>query len=343
MTFGIIARCDNTGLGNQTRDLVRMLNPDRILLINSAKFNNNKQYPEWYDGYNVTMTNGFPTKQEVAIFMDGLNSVLTCETFYHPHFINLAQRHKVKTLMQYNYEFLDHLNKPDMPLPTYMISPSYWKVDETIAKFGNDTKVVHIPPPIYLDDFKSARENNMSKDHKRILHIGGKAASQDRNGTQTVIDMLRHSKADYELVIRSQSELNINYKDSRLTVEIGNIDSRSEMYNGFDAMVMPRRYAGLCLPMNEALVSGLPVFMTDISPNNQILPSDWLVSSSKVSTLMTRVKLDVYEADVKELAKKIDRYINSDKKLQKEKALTIGFENFDPSILKDQYLEILEG
>jgi glycosyltransferase involved in cell wall biosynthesis len=343
MTFGIIARCDNTGLGNQTRDLVRMLNPDRILLVNSAKFNNNKQYPEWYDGYNVTMTNGFPTKQEVAIFMDGLNSVLTCETFYHPHFINLAQRRKVRTLMQYNYEFLDHLNKPDMPLPTYMISPSYWKVDETIAKFGNDTKVVHIPPPIYVDDFKSARENNMSRDHKRILHIGGKAASQDRNGTQTVIDMLRHSKADYELVIRSQSELNINYKDSRLTVEVGNIDSRSEMYNGFDAMVMPRRYAGLCLPMNEALVSGLPVFMTDISPNNQILPSDWLVSSSKVSTLMTRVKLDVYEADVKELAKKIDRYVDSDKRLQKEKALTIGFENFDPSILKDQYLEILEG
>ena len=343
MTFGIIARCDNTGLGNQTRDLVRMLNPDRILLINSNKFNNNKQYPEWYDGYNVTMTNGFPTKQEVAIFMDGLNSVLTCETFYHPHFINLAQRRKVKTLMQYNYEFLDHLNKPDMPLPTYMISPSYWKVDETIAKFGNETKVVHIPPPIYVDDFKSVRENNMSKDHKRILHIGGKAASQDRNGTQTVIDMLRHSKADYELVIRSQSELNINYKDSRLTVEVGNIDSRSEMYNGFDAMVMPRRYAGLCLPMNEALVSGLPVFMTDISPNNQILPSDWLVSSSKVSTLMTRVKLDVYEADVRELAKKIDRYVDSDKRLQKEKALTIGFENFDPSILKDQYLQILEG
>ena len=343
MTFGIIARCDNTGLGNQTRDLVRMLNPDRILLINSAKFNNNKQYPEWYDGYNVTMTNGFPTKQEVAIFMDGLNSVLTCETFYHPHFINLAQRRKVKTLMQYNYEFLDHLNKPDMPLPTYMISPSYWKVDETIAKFGNDTKVVHIPPPIHLDDFRSVRENNMSKDHKRLLHIGGKAASQDRNGTQTVIDMLRYSKADYELVIRSQSELNINYKDSRLTVEIGNIDIRSEMYDGFDAMIMPRRYAGLCLPMNEALVSGLPVFMTDISPNNQILPNDWLVSSSKVSTLMTRVKLDVYEADVKELGKKIDRYVNSDKKLQKEKAATIGFENFDPSILKDRYLQILEG
>jgi glycosyltransferase involved in cell wall biosynthesis len=343
MTFGIIARCDNTGLGNQTRDLVRMLNPDRILLINSAKFNNNKQYPEWYDGYNVIMTNGFPTKQEVAIFMDGLKSVLTCETFYHPHFIHLAQRRNIKTLMQYNYEFLDHLNKPDMPLPTYMISPSYWNIDEVINKFGNDTTVVHIPPPVNSEEFANVKNNNLAKDHKRILHIGGKAASKDRNGTQTVIDMLRYSKADYELVIRSQSELDINCQDSRLTVEIGNVDSRSSMYDGFDAMVLPRRYAGLCLPMNEALMSGLPVFMTDISPNNQVLPKDWLIPSNKISTLMTRVKLDVYEADVRELGKRIDRYVNSDKKEQKEKAATIGFENFDPSILRNQYLQILEG
>ena len=35
MRLGIIARSDNTGLGNQTRELVKMLNPDRILLIDS--------------------------------------------------------------------------------------------------------------------------------------------------------------------------------------------------------------------------------------------------------------------------------------------------------------------
>jgi glycosyltransferase involved in cell wall biosynthesis len=343
VTFGIIARCDNSGLGNQTRDLVKMLNPDKILLINSSSFNNNKQYPEWYDGYNVSMTNGFPTKQEIINFMDGLSSVLTCETFYHAHFIHLSQRRNIKTLMQYNYEFLDHLNRPDMPLPTYMISPSYWNIDEVINKFSNDTTVIHLPPPIDSSEFASVRNNNLGKDHKRILHIGGKVASKDRNGTQTVVDMLRHSKADYELVIRSQSELDINCQDSRLTIEIGNVDSRSSMYDGFDAMVLPRRYAGLCLPMNEALMSGLPVFMTDISPNNEILPSEWLIPSEKISTLMTRTKLDVYEADPKELARRIDAYIDSNNKAEKEKAATIGFENFDSSILRNQYLQILEG
>lgn len=343
MTFGIIARCDNTGLGNQTRDLVKMLNPDRILLINSAKFNNNNQHPEWYQGYNVTMTNGFPTKQEVAIFMDGLNSVLTCETFYHPHFISLAQRRKVKTLMQYNYEFLDHLNKPDMPLPTYMISPSYWNIDEVVNRFGNDTTVVHIPPPTDSEEFANVRNNNLAKDHKRILHVAGKVASKDRNGTQTVIDMLRHSRADYELVVRSQSELDINCQDPRLTIEIGNVDSRSSMYDGFDAMVLPRRYAGLCLPMNEALMSGLPVFMTDISPNNAILPDKWLAESKKIDTFKTKSMVDVYDANPDKLGRIIDKYIGNNRKYKvKETAVQIGLDNFSVDSLKQKYLDIID-
>ena len=33
MRLGIIARCDNTGLGNQTRELVKMLNPSKVMVI----------------------------------------------------------------------------------------------------------------------------------------------------------------------------------------------------------------------------------------------------------------------------------------------------------------------
>jgi hypothetical protein len=56
MRIGIIARCDDTGLGNQTRELVNMLNPDKVMLINSTFFNENKQHPEWYEGYNYKTT-----------------------------------------------------------------------------------------------------------------------------------------------------------------------------------------------------------------------------------------------------------------------------------------------
>jgi glycosyltransferase involved in cell wall biosynthesis len=182
----------------------------------------------------------------------------------------------------------------------------------------------------------------MSKDHNRILHITGRKAAKDRNGTDTVLEMLRYSKANYELVIRSQNEVETNIKDSRLTIEVGNPDNREDMYTGFDAMILPRRYAGLCLPMNEALLSGLPVFMTDISPNNEILPANWLVKSSSLGTFRTKVRIELFEANRKDLALCVDNYIGlTNKQDEKEKAFNIGFNNFSNSILKNKWLEVI--
>lgn len=344
MRLGIIARCDNTGLGNQTRELVYMLNPEKVLLINSYKFNQNKQHPEWYKGYNVFETNGFPKTQEMKEFLQGLDVVLTCETFYGNAFIDFANRKNIKTVLQYNYEFLEHLTHNSISFPTVMLSPSLWKFDEAQKLFGHKTKLMHLPPPTNSDNFKTVKEINMSKTHYRLLHIAGKKAAKDRNGTDSVVEMLHYSKQDYELVIKSQSELDIKSKDSRLKIEISNIEENKSLYEGFDAMVLPRRYAGLCLPMNEALISGLPVFMTDISPNNQILPKHWLVQSEQIDKLRTRTMLDVYSADPKRLAKTIDHYFHKPKTMIDEKnlAFEIGYNNFSSNVLKDKYIDVLK-
>ena len=91
MRLGIIARSDNTGLGNQTRELVNMLNPDKIMLINSRFFNQNKQHPEWYEGYNCQTTiKGFPNTNEILEFLKDIDVVLSCELFYNPKFVDLA-------------------------------------------------------------------------------------------------------------------------------------------------------------------------------------------------------------------------------------------------------------
>jgi glycosyltransferase involved in cell wall biosynthesis len=190
--------------------------------------------------------------------------------------------------------------------------------------------------------FNAARENNLSKTHKRILHVAGKKAAKDRNGTNTVVEMLKHSSADYELVIATQTPLDFITKDSRLKINKDNIRNREDLYNDYDAMVLPRRYAGLCLPMNEALISGLPVFMTDISPNNQILPHNWLVSSNKIGEFKTKSMVDVYEANQEELAKSIDNYFNNINIYDsKQKAIEIGFNNFSVEVLKDKWLKVI--
>lgn len=343
MRLGIIARCDNTGLGNQTRELVKMLNPHKILLIDSYSFNNNKQYPHWYDGYDVIKTiKGMPRMKEVLAFLDEVDVVISCETFYHLDFVDIARKRNIKTILQYNYELFGNMVNPEWSLPDILLSPSIWNMDIVEKKFGSKCKVYHLPPPTDTSLFNVARENNISKTHKRILHIAGKKAAKDRNGTNTVVEMLKHSSADYELVIATQTPLDFITKDSRLKINKDNVRNREDLYNGYDAMVLPRRYAGLCLPMNEALISGLPVFMTDISPNNQILPSDWLIHSNKIGEFKTKSMVDIYEADPIKLGNTIDNYINSDKiNKYKNIAVEIGFNNFSVENLKDKWLKVI--
>ena len=343
MKLGIIARSDNTGLGNQTMELVKMLNPDKILLINSQFFNNNKQHPEWYKGYNVIETRkGMPKTSEIIEFLEGLDVVISCETFYHLELVDRAKKQGTKTILQYNYELFGNLSNPEWTLPDVLLAPSIWNLDVVVQKFGSKTKVMHLPPPTDQSLFNEAREINLSKDHKRILHIAGKKAAKDRNGTESILEMIKYSKEDYELVIKSQTPLNLVSKDSRVKVEIGDPDNRQDMYTGFDAMVLPRRYAGLCLPMNEALMSALPVFMTDISPNNAILPSKWLVESNKIDTFKTKSMVNVYNAKPERLAKVIDKYVGNNRKKEiKKTAVKIGLDNFSADNLKDKYIKII--
>jgi hypothetical protein len=344
MRLGIIARSDNTGLGNQTRELVNMLNPDKILLINSRFFNQNKQHPEWYSEYNCqTTTKGFPTTNEIVEFLKDIDVVISCELFYNPKFVDLAKSRGIKTILQYNYEFLDYLANPRLTLPDVLVAPSLWNFGDVADKFGHKTTVVHLPPPTNVSLFSKAREINKSKTHKRLLHIAGKAAVKDRNGTNTVIEMLNYSSGDYELVIKTQSQLDIKCNDPRLTIDASSPDSHQSLYEGFDAMILPRRYAGLCLPMNEALISALPVFMTDISPNSEVLPNDWLFNSTKIDQLQTRTMLDVYSGDAKILAKLVDDYYGLDIPKLKDKAFDIGNSNFSTESLKNKYINLINS
>jgi hypothetical protein len=342
MRIGIITRSDNTGLGNQTKELVDMLKPNKILLIDSTPFNQNSQHPEWYSEYSCIKTTGFPTLQQIKLFLSEVDVVISCETFYDQNFVRYAQRKGVKTILQYNYELFGNLAAPNLPVPDVLLSPSVWHIEHVKKLFGNQSKVIHLPPPTNPLTFSGAKEINLSKDHNRILHIAGKKAAKDRNGTNSVFDMLKYSKADYELVIRSQSEIETNIKDSRLTIEIGNPDNREDMYAGFDAMVLPRRYAGLCLPMNEALMSALPVFMTNVSPNDYILPKEWLIKSTSLGTFRTKVRIELFDADIKELALSIDTYmVNKNKEQAKQKAFDIGMSNFSPSLLINEYKNLI--
>jgi hypothetical protein len=342
--LGIVVRADDTGLGNQTHELVKMLKPEKILIIDSSTFHKkNIQHHDWYKGRDVVISKGFPDNSTLLKFFSGINVVLSCETFYSKTFVDLAKKKRIKTILQYNFEFLDNLSNERAALPDVLLAPSLWRFEEVKDRFENKCLVKHLPPPTDASLFKNNREKNKTIS-RRLLHVGGNAAIYDRNGTNSVIEMIKYSKEDYELVIKSQTDLKVECDDSRVTFMIGNEEKREDLYSGYDAMILPRRYAGLCLPMNEALMSGLPVFMTNISPNNIVLPGDWLAESHFVKSFMARIGIDLYNADPESLAKIVDAYFS--KKYfsnHKDTAYRIGYENFSSDNLKEKYIELIES
>jgi len=342
MRLGIIARSDNTGLGYQTKQLTDMLKPSKVMLIDFSPHNNNEQHPEWYKDYEVVNVLGIPTIRDIEKFLKDLDVVFSCETFYNnDEFILTAKEKGIKTILQYNYELFGNLSKKNMALPDVLISPSLWKIENVQSKFGKKAKVIYLPPPTDPKIFENAKSINIKNKHNKILHIAGKKAAMDRNGTNSVIEMLKYSKADYQLTIRTQTNLGIEINDNRVTIDYQNIANREDMYLGFDAMVLPRRYAGLCLPMNESLFSALPVFMTNIEPNNKVLPEEWLIDSNFITEFKTKTMIDVYGADPKHFAQIIDEYVNKlDQTKDKYKAISIAEELFNPESLKEKYIKI---
>lgn len=345
MRIGLIARTDDTGLGNQSLELAKMLNPSRVLLINSSGWNNGNFtiHPEWYKDYEVQVGNaeGWLLDEEIKEFLNHVDVIISCETFYSNNVVPMARNRGIKTILQFNYEFLEDIEPKH--LPDVLLSPSLWHLEDVEQMYGNQCEVIHLPPPTEHTQFDKVRQNNLSKNHNRLLHVVGKQATNDRNGTNSVIEMLKYSNKDFEIVFKVQTGAEFYCDDPRARIEYLNVENRVDLYDGFDALVLPRRFAGLCLPMNEALLSGLPVLMTNISPNNEILPPEWLSRASEIKTFNAKRLINVYAVDAPMLAMKVDSYMNmEDKTPLKEIAYHTGYSKFSQNSLKQNYLDLFE-
>lgn len=332
MGIGLVCRSDKSGLGAQSRRLARMLNPDKIMLIDSTPFNNSHQHPEWYINYQVEQVYGFPNDLQIRHFLSGIDTIVSCETFYNTRFTQIAKDMRVKTILIANPEFFDWF-KPNwvfIPRPDKIIVPSKWMKGKIDAEY--------LPTPIFEDEFEEARKTNLKRSGRNYLFINGKTAQHDRNGLESLYEALKLSIGEFTITIKSQNNIPFCL-DKRVFYDIENPEENWKLYSGYDALILPRRYGGQSLPMSEALQSGLPVIMTDIEPNNHILPKKWLVTADKTGSFMARTQIDIYSADPQELAVILDSLDISTK--AKKEAYNIG-KQYDAEKLRSKYEELLK-
>lgn len=309
MKIGLIARADNTGLGMQTWEFYRHMKPAKTLVIDMETNNGFAPHLDRYP--DATVSKGIPMPTELNAFLKDLDVVFTCETPYSFQLIELAKFMGVKVVIQPNYEFNKWLANPKLAKPDMFGLPSPWNYD----KLPKDWPVVGLPVPIATDRLKL---NDRPDTAKNFLHVVGKPAANDRNGTDILLTALKHVNEDIRLTLTTQRPVETRslvkkaYVPRNVHIVIKEpVDNYWDLYEGQHCLIMPRRYGGLCLPANEAIGCGMPVIMPDIDPNNTWLPSDWLVPAVKQGKFMANVEVEMFRMRPKMLARKIDKMARS--------------------------------
>lgn len=314
--IGLIARADDTGLGNQSWEFHRHVQPDKTLIVdftdNSASGKDLTIHPDRFPG-NTTVVTGSPDGRAMMEFLDDLDVVFAMETPYNFNLFHMCRDREIKTVLQANWEMMGyHHEKDDYPFPDVLAFPSTWHLNEAKARFGDKTEVIHLPVPVATDRNETSTPNTICT---RFVHVAGHPAVADRNGTKDLLAALRYVKSEITVTLTCQRQgwlaalIQTGQTPDNVTLVINSSPPKNywDLYDGQDALILPRRYGGLCLPLNEALGAGIPAIMPDISPNIDWLPTEWLVSATLDDTIMTKTLVDVYRTDPESLALKIDQ------------------------------------
>lgn len=274
MKWGLIARGEDRGLGNMTWEIHRNLHPDRTLLLDLGDLARGfPVHPERYPEAGRLAWTGAPLdavhEKAVRSWLEGLDVVYSAETYYDWRILDWAREAGVATVLHVMPEFY-RCGQDGIPMPDAVWAPTSWRLDE----LPDATRVV--PVPVALDRLAQDRPLNERTDTPlRVLHPAGHRAASDRNGTQIVIRSVQHMTQRIEVTIAGQDGRLPSTSLRRggpVSVRVAPKGQPNywQLYRDQDVLVMPRRYGGLCLPVQEGIASGLVPVMPDVAPNG-----DW--------------------------------------------------------------------
>lgn len=332
MRLTLLVRADETGLGYQTRAYYKHLKPNKTVIIDISNLNGNIQHYDWYQ--DAHLIKGLPNHEQVKSILSDTDVLLTAETPYNLDLYRIARENGIKTICVENPEFYDHIKYPDFELPDVIILPSKWQEAE-IRRHAKSkgTKVFQIHHPVDREDIHFRLRTTL-----KPLHIAGKPAANDRNGTWDFLQACPNG-----VVITQDSRLaqhiKRKYRNARV---IENVTDQNWMYQTGDILVLPRKYGGNCLPLNEALASGMPVIMPDIEPNNHILPKEWLVPARHIGEFYPRTKVNIYQADPDLLRQKLEYFTSDNIQTESQKASDIA-DTISWGKLKPKWEEVIYG
>ena len=240
-------------------------------------------------------------KDEYDQILDGIDILFTIETFYNWEIIELARERGIKTVLLTMFEMTP--SKLDY-VPDLFICPSkldYEKIPEP---------KVFIPIPVATDRLEWQLRSGKPK---IFVHSASHLGIDNRKGTYLLLQAMKYVRADIQLWIYSWRNLLIDAPKTEL--KLLNFENYWQIWREGDVLVYPQDYNGICLPIIEAMSSGLGVITTDIFPFNEYMPKELLFSPSgfrKVSAQRGCISTEGAIIEPKVFAKKIDAVAQMD-------------------------------
>lgn len=280
------------GLGIQSWEAARNL--DASVLFVETKDPSAPSHPErapharrvrWAQGLDPKITRQWLRDVDV---------VYAAETFYDPRLPKWAEAAGVVTVLHANPEFWTGGQHPSR-----LWSATPWRLDA----MPPDTEVV--PFPVAVDRFTPAEPHDGPA---RFLHVAGKRALADRNGTDSLVDAVPLLTRPCEIRMVVQHGDPPSFHDVPAHVKLVALDPPADywrLYTAADVLVMPRRYGGLCLPVQEACAAGLAVIMSDLPPND-VWPGPRVPADFRRKATMPCGRVPVYDTDPRRLAEVMD-------------------------------------
>ncbi len=264
--IGLIARADNGGLGNLCWEFFNHIDVSKVLIKNLddphlGTSNRGGFFPDRYcSDRAVELRHSIGVESTIEDFewlCDGVDVVYTAEIPYGEHLWDIARSANTKTVLHAMPELYREGTKPDV-----VWIPTSWERHRL-----PDAAIV--PVPVNTDRFRANRFRAVDADaHPHFYHIAA-PAMLDRNGTKIVMDALDrlHRPCTFTIIgdLPRAPKLN-KYIDLQLVKSNASHEYFDIHPVHADAFVMPRRYAGLSMPMQEAMACGNPVITTNVEP-----------------------------------------------------------------------------
>jgi hypothetical protein len=256
----MIVRADCGGLGNQTWEVWRHLDPEMTLVVmmgpEARGFEDQARYPApsdstWYARRTIPPA-------LLTDFANHCDVVFTIESAYCHLGLDIINAAGARTVLLANPELYDHR---EHGTPSQLYVPTTWNTSPR----QHPAEV--LPQPVALDRFDRPLRAWGSGQCETFYHQAA-PAMLDRNGTQALLNALPHVLHDCHLIISGAAEIPTQ-KIGHVSVESRTIPAENywDTYPiSADALVLPRRYGGLCLPVLEAAALGMPSIMTGVQP-----------------------------------------------------------------------------